>query len=254
MPSRFPHEDIVDELRASILDGRLGPGERLESENQLAARYGTSRPTVRRATALLKAEGLLTSEQGRGVFVRAKPQVRLLLSGESFRRHRSAGLSGFSAQVEEQGQMAEQRLLEVGSVPAPVEVARRLGVADAASVVVRRRLFVVNGVPVARCDSYYPAEMAEGTARAEPENIEGGTYGLIEDPDGPIKRRLSRSVDDLECRMPTRVEVEELELSLGVPVVRVLRTVFDSDGAPVEVQETIASADKHQFRYEVAMR
>jgi GntR family transcriptional regulator len=39
-----------------------------------------------------------------------------------------------------------------------------------------------------------------------------------------------------------------------VPVVRVLRTVFDSDGAPVEVQETIGAADKHQFRYEVAMR
>jgi len=254
MPSRFPYEDIVDELRASILDGRLGPGERLESENQLAERYGTSRPTVRRATALLKAEGLLTTEQGRGVFVRAKPQVRLLLSGESFRRHRSAGLSGFNAQVEEQGQVAEQRLVEVASVPAPADVAGRLGIADAAAVVVRRRLFVVNGVPVARCDSYYPAEMAEGTALAEPENIAGGAYGLIEDPDGPIKRRLRRSVDDLECRMPTRAEVEELELSLGVPVVRVLRTVYASDGAPVEVQETIAAADKHQFRYEVAMR
>jgi GntR family transcriptional regulator len=96
--------------------------------------------------------------------------------------------------------------------------------------------------------------MAEGTALAEPENIAGGAYGLIEDPDGPIKRRLRRSVDDLECRMPTRAEGEELELSLGVPVVRVLRTVYDSDGAPVEVQETIAAADKHQFRYEVAMR
>ena len=119
MPSRFPYEEIVDELRASILDGRLGPGERLESENQLAERFGTSRPTVRRATALLKAEGLLTTEQGRGVFVRARPQVRLLLSGQNFRRNRSAGLSGFSAQVEEQGQVAEQRLLEVGSVPAP---------------------------------------------------------------------------------------------------------------------------------------
>ena len=33
-----------------------------------------------------------------------------------------------------------------------------------------------------------------------------------------------------------------------------LCTVYDSDGAPVEVQETIAAADKHQFRYEVAMR
>src|SRR4051794_13990558 len=198
MPSRFPYEDIVDEVRASILDGRLNSGERLPSENELAVRYATSRPTVRRAIALLKAEGLVTTEQGRGVFVRPKPQVRLLLSGENFRRHRREGLSGFNAQVEEQGQRPEQRLLEVGRTPATDDVAKRLGIAAGEPVVVRRRLFVVNDEPVARCDSFYPAEIADGTALAEPENIEGGAYGLIEDPDGPIRRRLRRSIDDLE--------------------------------------------------------
>jgi GntR family transcriptional regulator len=142
----------------------------------------------------------------------------------------------------------------VARIPATEEVAQRLGTDEAAIVVVRRRLFVVNGEPIARCDSYYPAEIADGTALAEPENIEGGAYGLIEDPEGPIGRRLRRSIDDLECRMPTPGEVEELQLGPGVPVVRVLRTVFDSEKVAVEVQETIAAADKHRFRYEVSMR
>ena len=254
MPSRFPYEGIANELRASILDGRLEAGVRLPSENELAERYSTSRPTVRRALALLKAEGLVISEQGRGAFVRPKPHVRLLLSGENFRRHRSAGVSGFNAQVAEQGQAAEQRLLDVGRVAAPDDVAERLRVDGGAPVVARRRLFLVNGEPVALCDSYYPADVADGTALAEPERIAGGAYGLIEDPAGPIARRLKRSIDDLECRMPTPEEVDALELDLGVPVVRVLRTVYDSEGAAVEVQETVAAADKHQFRYEVAMR
>ena len=254
MPSRFPYRDIVDELRASILDGRLDAGARLPSENELAERYGTSRPTVRRAVALLKAEGLVSTEQGRGVFVRPKPHVRLLLSGEAFRRHRRAGRSGFNAQVEEQGQTPEQRLLEVASVQAPREVALRLGVEENELVVVRRRLFVVNGGPVALCDSYYPGDVADGTALAEPENIEGGAYGVIEDQSGPIRRRLKRSVDDLVCRMPTPQEVEALKLAPGVPVVRILRTVYDSERRPVEVQDTVAAADKHDFRYEVAMR
>jgi hypothetical protein len=30
--------------------------------------------------------------------------------------------------------------------------------------------------------------------------------------------------------------------------------VYDSHGEAVEVQDTVAAADKHQFRYEVAMR
>jgi GntR family transcriptional regulator len=120
--------------------------------------------------------------------------------------------------------------------------------------VVRRRLFLVNDEPVALCDSYYPAALAEGTALAEPDRIPGGAYALIEDPTGPIRRRVKRSVDDLVSRMPTHHEVERLGLNPGVPVVQIIRTVYDSDGAPVEVQHSIAAADKHQFRYEVAMR
>ena len=54
--------------------------------------------------------------------------------------------------------------------------------------------------------------------------------------------------------MPTPQSSRRCALSPGVPVVRVLRTVYDSDDIAVEVQETIAAADKHQFRYEVAMR
>jgi GntR family transcriptional regulator len=73
---------------------------------------------------------------------------------------------------------------------------------------VRQRLFVVNGEPVAFCDSYYPPDVAEGTPLAGPERIAAGADGLIEDRDGPIGRRLKRSFDDLECRTPTPEEVE----------------------------------------------
>jgi GntR family transcriptional regulator len=254
LPSRFPYQGIVDELRSSILLGRLEAGARLPSENELAERYGTSRPTVRRAIALLKAEGLVSTEQGRGAFVRPKPHVQLLLSGANFRRHRRAGRSGFNAQVEEQGQSPDQRLLHVGWVEPPDDVASRLGLGKDGRVAVRRRLFMVNGEPVAFCDSYYPPDVATGTPLAEPERIEGGAYGLIEDPDGPIGRRLKRSVDDLTCRMPTPEEVDGLNLGPGVPVLRTLRTVYDAEDRPVEVQDTVAAADKHQLRYEVTMR
>jgi GntR family transcriptional regulator len=254
LPSRFPYQDIVEELRASILDGRLDGGERLPSENELAERHATSRPTVRRAIALLKAEGLVSTEQGRGAFVRARPHVRLVLSGANFRRHRRAGLSGFNAQVEEQGQVPEQRLLEVTRVVAPDDISTRLGLEPGSPVLVRRRQFLVNEEPVALCDSYYPGDWADGTALAKRERIAGGAYRLIEDPSGPIARKLKRSVDELISRMPTPREVGVLGLASGVPVVRILRTVYDSQGFAVEVQETIAAADKHELRYEVAMR
>jgi GntR family transcriptional regulator len=40
----------------------------------------------------------------------------------------------------------------------------------------------------------------------------------------------------------------------GVPVVQVIRTVFDSADLPVEVQDSVMAADRHEFRYEEQMR
>ena len=249
----FPYERIVDELRAEILAGRRAAGERLPSEHELADLYSTSRPTVRRAVARLKAEGLVVTSQGRGAFVRPKPHVRLLITGSNYRKHRALGLPGFNAQALEQGQAPEQRLLEVATATAPAEVAIRLGIEDGSPVVVRRRLFLADGEPVALCDSYYPPDLADGTPLTKDRRIRGGAHALIEDPSGPIRRRIARSIDDLVSRMPTPHEAASLRLPQGVPVTRVLRTVLDGDDRPVEVQETIAAADRHEFRYEVAM-
>jgi GntR family transcriptional regulator len=249
----FPYERIVEELRGEILTGRRAAGERLPSEHELADHYGTSRPTVRRAVARLKAEGLVVTSQGRGAFVRPKPHVRLLITGGNYRKHRALGLPGFNAQALEQGQAPEQQLVEVATVSAPAEVAIRLGIEDGSPVVVRRRVFLADGEPVALCDSYYPAELANGTPIAQARKIRGGVHALIEDPSGPIRRRIARSVDDLVSRMPTPQEATALRLPQGVPVTRVLRTILDAQDDPVEVQETIAAADRHEFRYEVAM-
>jgi GntR family transcriptional regulator len=249
----FPYERIVDELRAEITTGRRAAGERLPSEHKLADHYGTSRPTVRRAVARLKAEGLVVTSQGRGAFVRPKPHVRLLITGSNYRKHRGLGLPGFNAQALEQGQSPQQQLLEVATVSAPAEVAIRLGIEDGSPVVVRRRVFLAEGEPVALCDSYYPVELAGGTPIAKARKIRGGVHALIEDSSGPIRRRIARSIDDLVSRMPTPQEARSLGLPQGVPVTRVLRTVLDSEDRPVEVQETIAAADRHEFRYEVAM-
>jgi GntR family transcriptional regulator len=69
-----------------------------------------------------------------------------------------------------------------------------------------------------------------------------------------MERRITRSEDDIRVRMPTPEETRMLSLPPGVPVFRVLRTVYDAEGRPVEAQDTIAAADRHTFRYEVDMR
>ncbi len=62
-------DKIVSQLRAQILSGGLQPGDKLPTEQELCDATGVSRPVVREAISRLKADGILLSKQGVGVFV-----------------------------------------------------------------------------------------------------------------------------------------------------------------------------------------
>jgi DNA-binding GntR family transcriptional regulator len=61
---------IVDEVRAQIRSGTLAPGEALPSIAQLGMRYEVSASVVKSAINVLRTEGLIVGQQGKGVFVR----------------------------------------------------------------------------------------------------------------------------------------------------------------------------------------
>lgn len=62
---------VAGQLKAAIQDGRLKPGERLDSELELAKAFQTSRSSVREGIRLLVGLGFLESRPGRGTFVKA---------------------------------------------------------------------------------------------------------------------------------------------------------------------------------------
>lgn len=63
------YRQLADTLRAAIEQGQYAPGDALPSEPQLSREHGMSRPTVVRAIDLLRRDGLVESQQGRGTFV-----------------------------------------------------------------------------------------------------------------------------------------------------------------------------------------
>ncbi|MGH3866244.1 MAG: GntR family transcriptional regulator [Pseudonocardiaceae bacterium] len=244
-----PFRAIANALRGDILAGRVAPGERLPSENDLAERYETTRATVRKAIALLRSEGLVLTEQGRGAFVRPRPHVKMLLTGANYRTRRDSGQSNFNAEAAAQGQHATQRLLVVEEVPAPVEIADRLHVSPGTTVIVRRRLFVIDDEPMQLCDGYYPTTVFRGTAVAQPRRIKGGVHAVIEDPAGPVRARVTQFIEDLTVRLPVPEESDALAIPEGVPVVRVLRTAYDAHGLALEVLDSLVPTDRYAFRY-----
>ena len=64
---------IAEQIRQSIIDGRLKADDRLPTEHELAEQFSVSRPTIREALKRLAAQNLIQSRRGPtgGTFVRA---------------------------------------------------------------------------------------------------------------------------------------------------------------------------------------
>lgn len=72
-------DEIVDQIRESILTGALTPGDRLPSERELCTNFGVSRPTLREALRVLEALGLVEIKRGRGGGIFAQEPGRELI-------------------------------------------------------------------------------------------------------------------------------------------------------------------------------
>jgi GntR family transcriptional regulator len=247
---RAVFRQIADHLRDAISSGRLREGDQLPSEAQMMGHYGITRMTARQALGVLKGEGLVVAEHGRGVFVRTRPMVRRLGSDRFARRHRARGKAAFLAEVESTGGTPTVDQLEVGEERPPAEIAHRLGLNGRGRVVVRRRRYLIDGYPVELATSYVPAAIAAGTTIAEADTGPGGIYARLEE----LGYRLHHFDEEIRSRMPLPDEIRRLSLASGVPVFHLVRTAYDVDGQAVEVCDTVMSADAYLLSYQLPAR
>jgi len=74
LPFRAParrrlHEDVAEQLRDAIFDGRFQPGEKLQPERELAEQFQVNRTSIREAIKVLEGQGLVSVRHGDGVTV-----------------------------------------------------------------------------------------------------------------------------------------------------------------------------------------
>src|SRR4029450_6264380 len=120
---------IADALREEIRSGRYLPGAQLPSERELMETWHVSSRTIRVALDQLRAEGLVVSYQGRGVFVREQTVPRRLSTDIT------TSLGWYHTLARQGLQPAGQTT--VSQAPASPEVAEWLGIEPGAIVTVR---------------------------------------------------------------------------------------------------------------------
>lgn len=241
------YKQIADHLRTAIARGRLREGDQLPSETRLMGHYSVARMTIRSSLRVLQDEGLITSEHGRGVYVRTRPPVRRLASDRFAQRHRKEGKAAFLVEAEQAAAAPRVDMIKVTEGEAPAEITDRLRIRDADRVVIRSRRYLLDDRPVEAAVSYIPADLARGTPITDPNPGPGGIYARLEER-GHV---LERFIEDVTARMPTPEEARTLGLAAGVPVFRLIRTAYDRDGRAVEVCDTVMAADAYLLSYEL---
>jgi GntR family transcriptional regulator len=225
---------IADDIEEQIKSDRLAPGEEIPSEAALMERYGVSSGTVRKAVAELRTAGLVVTYQGKGSFVKSRPPVTRKSSDRFRRSHRRAGKAAYIAETEQAGVKPTVQVLSIGPVPAPQEIADRLGVEEGAKVLARRRLYFSDGTPTEEATSYLPWDVARDIPELFEENPGGGgIYARLEDHG----HEFAEYTETIRARIATKQEAT--------------RNAVTTTGRVVEVCDTIMAADQFVLDYRI---
>ncbi|MBD2023737.1 phosphonate metabolism transcriptional regulator PhnF, partial [Leptolyngbya sp. FACHB-711] len=118
----------------------------LPTEAELSVRFGVNRHTLRRSIEVLRTEGLVRVDRGRGMFVASTPITYAL--GKRVR---------YNDALKAQGLQTSYQTLAITTIPADAKVAKRLALAINTPVVLFERLSLADGQPISVSSSYFPS-------------------------------------------------------------------------------------------------
>ena len=145
------YQQIADELRQNIQDAVFRVGDRLPTETELSDRFGVNRHTLRRAMEVLRHEGIVDVERGRGTFVVAAPITMSI--GKRVR---------FNESLKAQSVEPQWQLLQALELLADVRIAKTLEIATGDLVVLFERVSLADDVPLGLASSYFPSTLFPG--------------------------------------------------------------------------------------------
>ena len=227
------YAQVIEELRRRIESGEYPPGSLLPSEHQLSDEFQIARPTVVRALRVLRQDGWIETQQGKGSFVRGRPALASLASQRT----------GEDALNRDESREAGE-LIEAGISAPPARVAALLGQAGEDGVLARRLVRRQDGEASELVTWWVPAALAEGTDLAKDEPLHGGVRGHLSRRKGI---RVDHVLEQVTARHPTSQEAKLLGVGKSAAMLAMYVAARDASGEPVLVLEVVMPGDRHEL-------
>jgi GntR family transcriptional regulator len=208
-------------LLTRIEEGTFRPGDRLPSEQELAARLGISRPTLREALQHLEQQGVVVRKHGIGTFV-AQAYNHLLDSGLE-------RLESILELAAHRGLQLRFNALQVQLKPANATLADKLRIPAGSLLTSVERVLCTDETPVAYMVDVVPASILS------PADIGAAFRGSVLDL---LRQRpdlnVSQAVAELIARNAGRSLASRLGVGRGEAILLIEELLFDEEGQPVE--------------------
>jgi DNA-binding GntR family transcriptional regulator len=225
-----PFIQLANILKAQIDRGAYLPRDRLPSESELCKRYQVSPMTVRRCIKALLDQGIVTTIQGSGTYVKAPDLERVTFSMEEFYN------------LFRDKKNTRVRILETSIIRADEMIANRLSVPSGEWTVLIKRLLVQDGDPVVHHKEHLLYDPALPIVEAELEVT--SLHGLFV---GTGETNLKRAEMTIEAVVLTQEEADALNTFPARPAFRMEHTFYDFDDRPVSWGRFTCRGDRFRF-------
>ncbi|WP_369393418.1 GntR family transcriptional regulator [Streptomyces sp. CG1] len=216
---------VRDDLRSRLARGEFG--DSFPGENELAARYGVSRHTIREALRELREEGLVTAAKGR----RPRPL------GEAVVEQPVGALYSLFASVEAAG-LEQRSIVRTLDIRADAHVAVRLGMEESTPLLYLERIRLADGEPLAHDKVWLPASDARALL-----DVDFSHTALYDELAGRCGIRLVGGEERIKAVTPTAAEQRLLGLPEGVAAFSIER-LGRTHGRTVEWRTTLIRGDR----------
>ena len=212
-------------LTERVRSGMYSMDERLPSEAEIAAEFGVSTITVKKALANMVAHGLLKRKQGKGTFVVSPKHNRDMRQ-----------VISFTQVCQLNGTVPGSKTLEQKVIKTPDIFSQNMESTESLVVLISR-LRYVDGAPMALETNWFPMSFSF-LLEVDLENR--SLFKVIYDKTDVTLFSARRSIEIYYANAKT---AKLLKVDNGTPLLRVLSTMYDPACTPLFLGEQIINAD-----------
>jgi len=206
------YKRIQNSIRKRIDAAELKPGDSVASERELAKTHKVSLMTARHALAGLENEGIVERRRGAGTFV-AVPKIH-------FNK-----LMSYTEQMAGRGLTPRSRVLVAKIIEDEQEIAARLGLSSASSMVKITRLRLTGEEPFALETCYLPAPEFSGLVTAPV-----GRMSLFATLQHDYGVELAYADEEIDATTADANLAEALALQKGAAIMRIRQVIYSTKG------------------------